>query len=438
MPYLALSGIPVPVSMSSGLRYSPVLLGEKVRTFNGFPRSSARRKLMSYEGGTGPLALAEASALRALIDGEGDSWSFEVDTTSSRGLWPSTTGTLGRLAVPSRYGDAGLYLPSAASITWPTQLGAEWTVGFWVRPYIEGGVWRHYVQRSDGSLYVDAVAPAPAEGNTWSFEADLVSAQGMAPSNVTGTVVAAVDGPGRWGLCAALDPNSTLSYPTQLGTQWTVAYWAKLTTTSSWTHYIHRAGVNISRNGGVNNSPPNGGALYSSTNDWTQLPGGDVTLRCVAGFGGGISNPDNVPLLVDDLVVLPYTAPDSWVASWYAATAPFHLPGTGTPASVSETGALTLRKVGGSASGFDNPTNAPLLVDDLVALPYLAPAAWLAPWRDAGAPFGPLPYHRATGSGLHRPALVQGDAGQGEAMEWWEGAQRVQGEDFTFTLQEAP
>ncbi|WAM28506.1 hypothetical protein [Myxococcus sp. NMCA1] len=424
-PFLALSGIPVPVSLSGGLRYSPVLLGEKVRTFNGFPRSSVRRKLMAYEGGTGPLSLADAAALRALIDGEGDSWDFANGTmTSSRGLWPSTVGS--PLALPDlgRYQGYALAL-SAGHVSWATQLGEDWTVAYWVRVWDGSGAqWHHYVQRSDGPMYVDAAAPSPALGHTWSFDAGFASNWGMEPSDVD----AGQGGAGRYGQCADFYSGASATWPTALGPQWTVAYWARFSTDSTWHLYLHRAGLPLSRDGVVGSHPASAGALYSSSGDYTQLPDGAVVLL----------NQEGDSLLIDELVVLPYTVPDSWVAPWYASTAPFRLPGTTGLAEVDDNGSLTVRHRTGVAGGFPNPSNDLLLISDLVALPYRAPDAWFAPWRDSGAPFGPLPYHRASGSGLHRPTLVQGDAGQGEAMEWWEGAQRVQGEDFAFTLQEAP
>ncbi|MFP2962844.1 hypothetical protein ACLEPN_35020 [Myxococcus sp. 1LA] len=435
-PFLALSGIPIPVSSNSSLRYSPTLLGEKRRSFSGMPRSSARRKLMTYEAGTGPLPLSEAATLRALIDGEGNSWAFEGTMASSRGLWPSTEGAPGLQPSMGRYEGYALSLQSGAGVTWATQLGTQWTVGYWGRVWgVSGEPWRHYAQRSDGSFHVDAAAPSPV-GHTWTFETSLTSSQGLPEAGTTGTVTAGVDGPGRFGLCASITAGGTVRYATQLGTQWTVAYWARLTTTGVWTHYVHRPGVNISRNGVVGNSPPNAGALYSSTGNYTQLPAGAVTLLCPSGVGGG--NPNNVPLLVDDLVVLPYTAPDSWVAPWYARGAPFALPGTVGLAAVDENGSLTVRHVPSVAGGPVDLSNSALLVSDLVALPYLAPDAWLAPWRDAGAPFGPLPRHRATGTGLHHPSLVLGDAGSGEALEWWQGSERVSGEDFTYSLMESP
>ncbi|GEL75551.1 hypothetical protein [Myxococcus virescens] len=436
LPFLALSGIPVPVSMSSGLRYSPVLLGEKVRTFSGYPRSSARRKLMAYEGGTGPLSLAASAALRALIDGEGDSWSFAGNLLSSRGLWPNAVGTPTALPSFGRYEGYALALSDGQSVSWATQLGEDWTVGYWARVLgVDGVQWHHYVQRSDGTVCVDAAAPGPHLGHTWSFDDGFTSNWGLEPSDVD----ASVSEPGRYGQCATFGEGTSATWPTQLGSQWTVAYWARLETDSTWHLYLHRAGLPLSRDGVVGSHAPSAGALIATNGNYTQLPDGAVYLLNRRGTTGpGIPNVGGVPLLIDDLVVLPYTVPDSWVAPWFASTAPFRLPGTTGLAEVDDNGALTVRHRAGVAGGVINPFNYSLLVSDLVALPYRAPDAWLAPWRDSGAPFGPLPYHRATGAGLHRPALVLGDAGQGDAMEWWEGAQRVQGEDFAFTLQEAP
>ncbi|NVJ13123.1 hypothetical protein [Myxococcus sp. AM010] len=425
-PYLALSGIPVPVAERTPLRYSPVLIGEKARTFSGFPRSSVRKKLLNIDGGTGPLPLADAAVLRGLIDGEGDSWSFTEDMASSRGLWPSVVGSPGRQPGGGRYDDTfALSLSAGAAVTWATQLGPQWTVAYWARVWgVDGVQWHHYVQHSDGTVYRDAAAPGPALGHTWSFDDDFASNWGMAPSDVD----AGQGGAGRYGQCAEFYDGASATWPTALGPQWTVAYWARLATDATWHLYIHRAGLLLSRDGVVGSHPASAGVLYSSSGDYTQLPDGAVVLF----------NQEGGSLLIDDLVVLPYTVPDSWLAPWYASTAPFRLPGTVGLAEVDENGSLTMHHRAGVAGGFPNPANDGLLVSDLVALPYRAPDAWVVPWRDSGAPFGPLPYHRATGTGLHRPTLVLGESGQGESIEWWEGPTRVAGESFTFTLMESP
>ncbi|MFY1829140.1 hypothetical protein ACN47A_24690 [Myxococcus fulvus] len=80
-----------------------------------------------------------------------------------------------------------------------------------------------------------------------------------------------------------------------------------------------------------------------------------------------------------------------------------------------------------------------LQVDDLVLLPYRVPSSWRAPWRDAGVPFGPLPRHSVTGTGIHEgPLTVFGQANDGTAAELWteDGQYRVH-ESFEFELREA-
>lgn len=273
MPYLSLSGIPLNVEQ---LRYEPTLLGQKTRAFSGFPMSSVRRTLMMLTGTHGMLKLAEAFAMRSLINGDGHSWTFDSSTASATGLLPtSTTGTVSVVAGSNVYGTGRLQLSPGAVVTWPlTALGDTSTIGMWVRaPALNSNAWTHLVHfpEGDGFVYL----------------------------------------------------NGVLAYP-------------------------------------------EAGALR------------DVT---------GIS-----------------------------------LPG--------EAEALSI----GYAAGFAGTMS----VDDLVYLPYRVPVEWLLPWRNAGAAFGPLPYHRATGTGLHKPIRVLGNAKGGTAMEWFSGGTFVQGESFDFELLEAP
>ncbi|MCP3060976.1 hypothetical protein LXT21_19510 [Myxococcus sp. K38C18041901] len=208
------------------------------------------------------------------------------------------------------------------------------------------------------------------EGHVWSFDTTLRSSAFLPPSATTGTVTAGVAG-GRYAACLRMEVGSSLTLPTALAAKWTVAYWWKLEGSATWTHYLHRAGHFISDNGREDRVTPNSGALVVDSAG--ALPGGDVALRNTGGFGGGIGNPGNVALLVDDLVVLPWVAPSSWVVPWYSAGQPF------------------------------------------------------------GAPY---PYHLATGSALYEPRVVLGRTGQGRAVEWWQGGARVLGQEFDFELQE--
>ncbi|HYH97499.1 hypothetical protein [Hyalangium sp.] len=161
MAHLNLNGIPVECS---GSEYQPVRLGEVVRSFNGAPRTTARVRKRDYRFTTdqGGLLLEEAELLRALIEGEGHSWSFETaELYSSRKLLPSSVSV-----TDIRSGDVagkhelGLFAEDGSVVEWPLAYDtAAWTLLFWRKV---SSAWVHYVIRrspSSASLEVweDAV-----------------------------------------------------------------------------------------------------------------------------------------------------------------------------------------------------------------------------------------------------------------------------------------
>ncbi|QSQ17239.1 hypothetical protein [Myxococcus landrumensis] len=75
--------------------------------------------------------------------------------------------------------------------------------------------------------------------------------------------------------------------------------------------------------------------------------------------------------------------------------------------------------------------------DDLVALPYTLPVAWAQGLAASSVPFGPLPYHTATGTGVDEPRRVLGEPGDGTAIELrTAGGLYLPHESFDFTLRE--
>ncbi len=172
MTVLALSGIPVPTAGS--FSYAPTLLGEKRRTWSGLPVSSVRRKVETVTASTPLLTLAEATVLRALIDGDGHSWSFDTSTTSSRGAVPaSTLGTVAVTAGGAKYGAGRLVLGVTSQASWPSLAVDETaTYALWAKtPNLNGGAWTHLVVYVDAgssgdppaTVYVDGVAGAYAD-----------------------------------------------------------------------------------------------------------------------------------------------------------------------------------------------------------------------------------------------------------------------------------
>ncbi|RKG93722.1 hypothetical protein D7V97_39755, partial [Corallococcus sp. CA053C] len=84
-------------------------------------------------------------------------------------------------------------------------------------------------------------------------------------------------------------------------------------------------------------------------------------------------------------------------------------------------------------------TSTDVTVSDLVYLPYNVPAGWVSQWAAATAPFGPLPYHRAEGSGIPGPFMVLGQAGDAQALEYDDDSgARVQGQYLDFELWQQP
>lgn len=79
-----------------------------------------------------------------------------------------------------------------------------------------------------------------------------------------------------------------------------------------------------------------------------------------------------------------------------------------------------------------------IAVSDLVYLPYTMPRAWVPQWAAATAPFGPLPYHRADGTGIPEACRMLGTAGDAAAVEYDEDGARVQGQYLDFELWQLP
>ncbi|NRD61707.1 hypothetical protein HRD49_08060 [Corallococcus exiguus] len=270
MAYLTLSGIEVRCSASKGLVQKPTLLGPRVRTFRGFAQSGTRSRVYTWSGGTPPMPMVEAQALRRLLDGDGHSWDFAQNAfTSSKGVMANLNGEpQAGTSVAGRWGQGAMRLAVGEEVEWSVAARLDCTVGFWLR-----------------SVHV---------------------------------------GP-------------------------------------EWTHVLARFGPNV---------------LY------------------VNGSELGITDDMDGEL---GLVVMPLE------------------------------GVLLVRA-----------TSATVTMSDLVYLPYTVPTAWVPQWAAATAPFGPLPYHRASGTGIPGPFQVLGQALDAQPMEYDEDDARVQGQYLDFELWQQP
>ena len=157
MAFLALNGIPVPVTEG---RRRQVSIGTDSRAFSGAYRLGRRAVRQEWEFKTPPLPADEVLALRGLVAGDGHTLAFEGDLFSSRGLGPGTSA--GLVYQGARFG-RGLNLSVGASASWPVQLGARWTTLHHVYSVAAGG-WLHAINRSDGKRWSQGTPSESAGG----------------------------------------------------------------------------------------------------------------------------------------------------------------------------------------------------------------------------------------------------------------------------------
>ncbi|MBJ6762812.1 hypothetical protein JGU66_18770 [Myxococcaceae bacterium JPH2] len=186
MAYLSLSGIEVRVSTERGLTQRPTYLGGKQRTFAGWAQSGVRTVVDTWSGGTPPMSVDEAQAVRALIEGAGHYWGFTTaginGLTSSKGL-ACASYTEGGISVggstAGKFGP-GLQLlyhaPDLAEVTWQVGLGAAQNnvIAVWVRrPSILDGGWHHLVCDSLNDV-------SWLDGEPWLAQSDIAAEVGVA------------------------------------------------------------------------------------------------------------------------------------------------------------------------------------------------------------------------------------------------------------------
>ena len=154
MPFLTLNGLEVPVRNGSAQREADERIGEVTRAWGGQLRKSEQARKQAYACETPIVTAADAKAYRGLIEGDGHYWGFETDVYSSKGLGPSA-GTAPTISnTIQQVGANSGRQTNGHSVTFPTELGSEWTVAVWRGPSV--GL-AHVVVRSDGAKWEDGV-----------------------------------------------------------------------------------------------------------------------------------------------------------------------------------------------------------------------------------------------------------------------------------------
>lgn len=148
-------------------------IGEEAQGSDGSLRITRQTRKRDLTIKSVPLSTADALAWESLCIGEGEVWSFDSSVYGSKGLGPAAaTGTgythqiatskfgVGRLRVNDTSGN--ISFPGAATNLFGRT--SDWAVCVWYSA--DGVTWTHYVVRSDGAKWVDAVRN-DAASTTW-------------------------------------------------------------------------------------------------------------------------------------------------------------------------------------------------------------------------------------------------------------------------------
>lgn len=123
------------------------------------PTRQTRKRDLAFE--SIPLKGSDAFAWECLLVGEGHVWSFDSSYYSSKGLVsvPSNPGATSIQATTKKFGTDALKIASVSDIIATVGLGLALSPNFtwsaWWNQNLAG--WHHYVQRSDGMVWVDGV-----------------------------------------------------------------------------------------------------------------------------------------------------------------------------------------------------------------------------------------------------------------------------------------
>lgn len=151
MALLTLNGVAVECTASDR---EPVRLGGVVRGLNGTPRKTDKVRKADFRYTSSLLSVAEADALRGLVEGDGHALPFDADLYTSRVAPPGSFAAGTVVLGAARHGTGHLRVPVAGSVTYALELPSEWTVLLW---RLEAGAWRHYCVTSTGRRWRDGV-----------------------------------------------------------------------------------------------------------------------------------------------------------------------------------------------------------------------------------------------------------------------------------------
>lgn len=173
MSYLRIQGVMVPVADDAEL--ADLQVGYATEAHDGTPRRYTRGGKRRLSCDTGPLATAEARAIAALVEGDGDGWLYEDHTWSCLGV-PLDGGSASVMAVaPGMPHGHGMQV--AASASWDVERPDAWTISYW-RSSNGTEAAQHVLGTSAGDWWVDG-SPVADPGHLTLAAGSLVLGQGV-------------------------------------------------------------------------------------------------------------------------------------------------------------------------------------------------------------------------------------------------------------------
>jgi hypothetical protein len=150
------------------------------------------------------------------------------------------------------------------------------------------------LSQSDADAWAGLVA---GDGHHWTFDADLYADDGLTYSTLANAAVSSTHTKFGAKSLKLTATTGTITFPTALVEPWTVMVWQYKV---AWHWVVVRSDVAGGWTDGVYNA--------GTSTSWLSVAGSTV-----------LSEPIGLDTWYDDLIILPYLVPASWIASLYSA-----------------------------------------------------------------------------------------------------------------------
>lgn len=301
MAGLTVNGLDIPALADGGVkRAAPLVIGSvDMRSFHGDLLALVRARKEGLSISCALQSPSEAAALRRWVTGDGHSWSFDLDISSSRGLLPSAYSTVTVGVATSISGKHGYPAKVSNYATWLPQLGNAWTIILW---RYNGTGWDHWIISSSTTTY-----NGYALYNRWKNGAASTDAFHFVRLNTT-----------TGGLSLLSETNAWTNVVG--GGSWKAWSWVAGAAPIIGDYTIQATGLGYNA---VYKCVDSGGAPAAGDIDFTTAPNfGDLTDPDSSGQvfinDGRVRTTGQTYGLYDDMVAMPYVLPTTWIATIYA------------------------------------------------------------------------------------------------------------------------